>query len=226
MKWFLILWLGLVACQVKAQDTLGVRIVSFPTSGIIGDTAGYSGIISLHNYGTQTVSDSMYLEYEVGGIIYNSKTPNAGLFFWDTINIAPQDSETKQISIHFTPTIFRTIGTSGVVIWPICPYDPHILADTTTWSPVLTYPESIAGTYGEKLLVYMDGSQLYIKMNAENLLKRVRIYAINGKLIEEQDLSSSGIITMDKYAAGMYIAEVMFADGSLKTYKIVNIASH
>ncbi len=226
VKWLLILCVFLVTSQVKSQARLGVTIDSFPTIGVIGDTTTHAGYIFIHNYGNQIYSDSVYLGYEVDSTTHYSNSPGFGIYFSDTANIAVGDSVKKKLLIHFTPSVFRNIGTSGVVIWPIAVLGTALAPDTTSFQVVLNGAADIAKTDGEKLLVYMVASQLYIKTEGENLLKRVRIYAISGQLIEERSVYSSTIINMGNHPVGMYIAQIMFADDSQKAFKIVNLASH
>jgi hypothetical protein len=70
----------------------------------------------------------------------------------------------------------------------------------------------------------MDGSQLFVKTAGENLLKRVRIYDVSGALLSEEDVSSSAVIEMAKYASGLYLVRVTFGDDSEKVFKIVNLS--
>jgi hypothetical protein len=227
-KWYLILILALTGMEAMGQARLGVSIVSFPGSGSMGDTTTYFGTILINNYGNATFSDSVYLDYEVDSSVHLSTNPGVGIYFADTAYLMPGDSVQKQILVHFTPSIFSAVGTSGVVIWPVCPEtNANLLPpDTATYDVSISWPAGIAQTEGEKLLVYMDGQELNIKTDAGNLLSHVRIYDVNGKLIEEQAVTSSAIIGMDNYAAGMYIAEVIFTDQSRKDYKIINVGGH
>ena len=222
----LILLITAASGRLSGQTVLGVTIDSFPSQILIGDTVLHSGTIFIHNYGTQSFSDTVYLEYKVDGVTYSSNSPGTGIYFRDSVNISPGDSDKKEILIHFTPSIFQTVGTSGVVIWPISVYLNTLPPDTSSFPVVLTYPAGIAQNSDARLLVYMNGALLDIKTTTGNELKRVRIYTINGQLIEDQAVALPASIAMDKYADGMYLAEIIFADDSHKIFKIINMTGH
>ena len=225
VKSFLIVCMAFVGGGIDAQSILGITIDSFPTNGHIGDTATYYGSVFIHNYSGVAFSDTLALGYSVNGTTYNANNPAVGIYFKrDTAAVSPHDSVKKSFLIHFTPSIFQIVGTSGVVIWPIAP--TAVISDSASCQVALDLAAGIAQTDAEKLLVYMEGSQLYLKTDAQNLLKRVRIYASNGQFIEEQSITSSSVIQMDKYATGLYIAQVTFADDSQKAFKIINMSSH
>ena len=205
LRWLFLLNIILVECQVNGQAKLGVTIDSFPTSGIIGDTTAYGGSIFLHNYGSSTFSDTFALLYSVNGSVYVASNPAVGIYLVsDTSQIPPGDSVKKSILIHFSPSIFQVVGSSGVVIWPISA--SAATYDSSSYQIVLTGPAGIAETAANKIKVYLDGQQLIVKTEAENLIKRVRIYDINGNLVGQQAIYSSATIPMDKYSSGMYFA--------------------
>jgi hypothetical protein len=220
----LILSIVLISCQVKAQARLGVSVDSLPTSGQRGDTSAHTASMFIYNFGNQSITDSIVLRYEVDGTTYYSNNPGQGIYFFDTTSVSPGDSIKKYLQIHFTPTIFRTVGTSGVVIWPIAVHNTGLVPDTSSCFIDVTGGVGIAETSDQKLLVYMDGPQLVVKITGENLLKRVRIYTVSGVLLSEEEVSSSAIMEMREYASGLYLVRVTFVDESEKVFKIVNLA--
>ncbi len=225
LRWLFLSFIVLIVCQANGQAKLGATIDSFPTNAVIGDTMAYSGSIFIHNYGSAFFGDTFALQYRINGVTYIANDPNVGIYLLsDTANLQPGDSVRKPIHIHFTSSVFLAAGSSGVVIWPIS--GSAATYDSSSYQFVLSGPAGLAQTTDERLHVYMDGSQLVVKLDEENLIKRVRIYDLNGKLMEERGLSSIATISLDKYASGIYFAEILFGDDSRNTFKIINMTGH
>ena len=111
-----------------------------------------------------------------------------------------------------------------VVIWPVF-YEVtpgvNVVADSVRDSITVAEPvAAIPGTAPPGLKVYTINEQLWIKCDEANVLKYVRIYDITGRLIEEQNLSSSTSIPMNGYSDGIYLAEVTLTNNQRITYKL------
>ena len=66
----------------------------------------------------------------------------------------------------------------------------------------------------------MNNQQLIIQNQGKYLLKNVKLYDVSGKLLLEQPISISGVVNMDQYASGVYLAEMNFEDNTRVICKV------
>jgi hypothetical protein len=119
------------------------------------------------------------------------------------------------------------VGTSGVVIWPkvtaqTYPLVPATISDSISKLVTVFYPLGINEASEKGLKVFMAGEQLLIQAEAGTLLKDVELYDIEGRLLQQQSISGSGIIDMSHYCPGAYLARVFFADNTSVVVKVLN----
>ena len=226
LKWLFLTCSIFIFCQANAQAKLGVTIDSFPTHLVLTDTATYHGYFAIHNFGIDTFNGSFSLNYTVNSILYSSTT-DSGIYYPSTaLIIPPGDSSTLQqliINVNSTTGAFTTIGSSAVVIWPISATGATF--DSAFVAVEVTFMAGISPTVAQNLHVFINQQQLFINTNAQNLLKRVRIFDVQGQLLVEQPVSLSAVIPMNKYPAAIYFAEVTLSDDSRQVFRIVNIGS-
>ncbi len=224
LRWLLLLSAIITSQLVEAQASLGVSIDSFPSQLIFTDTSAYYGSFTVHNFGTATFNGSFSLNYTVNNALFNSAY-DSGLYYpGTTLTIAPGASSTpQQLIIHANTAAFSNIGSSGVVIWPISV--SALTYDSATTIVEVTFPANINAVSNQQLQVFINQQQLYINTDAQNLVKRVRIYDLMGQLLIEQPVSVSTIIAMNKYAAGCYLVEVILNDNSRKIFKVVDVGN-
>ena len=223
LKWLFLSCIIFVCCQARAQAKLGITIDSFPSQIVLNDSISYYGSFVVHNYGTEAFNGSFSLNYIVNDTLYNSTTDSGINFPSTSLTIGPDSSSVpQQLIIHGNTGAFSIVGSSGVVIWPI-----SLSATTYDSASVVvevTFPANLNPISSQNLQVYINQQQLVINTNAQNLLKRVRIYDIQGQLLIEQAVSSSKTIPLNKYAAGCYLAEVILNDNSQHVFKVINMA--
>jgi hypothetical protein len=206
LRWLFLLGVIVASLRAGAQAKLGITIDSFPQQLIVGDTTTHFGYFRLHNFGTDTFNGVFTLDYTVNGVFYNS-ADDSGLNFPSTpLIIAPNDSSPLQAVLVFSNTgPFSIVGSSGVVIWPISP--SALTYDTAAVQTVVTPVAGITPVSDQTLKVFISQQQLFVNSNAQNFIKRVRVYDILGELLVESEASQSIIIPMNKYARGCYLAK-------------------
>lgn len=108
------------------------------------------------------------------------------------------------------------------MIWPVIAGRPSIadsargvinVIDTTTTGLELRTPSEPR--------IYMSGSNLIIK-GCENVFGDIRIYNVEGRLMESGKIPESISKPMGQYATGLYLVEFIMTDGSRKVYKVFN----
>jgi hypothetical protein len=222
LRWLFLLGVVLTSQLVEAQAKLGISIDSFPSQLILTDTITYHGSFTVHNFGTDTFNGSFTLNYTVNDSLYNSASDSGIHFPGTTLTIPPGGSVGSQpLTIHTNTGAFSIVGSSGVVIWPISA--SALTYDSAFTSVEVTFPANVNAISSQQLQVFINQQQLFINTDAQNLVKRVRIYDIEGQLLTEQVVSSPAIIPMAKYSSGCYFAEVILNDDSRHVFKLVNI---
>ena len=212
-----------ISCLVSGQAKLGVTIDSFPTQITLADTAVQHYNLYIHNYGDSIFNDSETLYYTVNGTLFLADTPGQGLYLPpESLSLAPHDSVLRQLTVKFNLPSFQTIGSSAVVIWPKANHTATY--DSLFYAIEVTLTAGTTPVSASKLEVYINQQQLWVNADAENYVKRVRIYDIEGQLIFEQGLFSSLVIPMNKYSSGCYVAEVILNDNSRRVFKLAKIS--
>ncbi len=211
-----------ISCHITGQAKLGVTIDSFPTQIALLDTAAQHFNLYIHNYGDSIFNDSVALKYTVNGTVYIADTIDHGFYLpVESLNLAPHDSVLRQLTVNFNLPSFQTIGSSAVVIWPISHAATY---DSLFYAIEVTFPAGTVPVSASKLEVYINQQQLWINADAENSVKRVRIYDIGGQLLFEQGLFSTLVIPMNKYSSGCYLAEIILNDNSRRVFKLAKIS--
>ena len=141
-----------------------------------------------------------------------------------TDSIGPGGSILRSLVFNIQNPPF-IIGTSGVVIWPkvvsaVNPLLTVTIVDTLTRNLSVTYPVGLDELTERNLKVYMNNQQLIIQNQGKYLLKSVKLYDVSGKLLLEQPISISGVVNMDQYASGVYLAEMNFEDNTRVICKV------
>ena len=210
-----------VACHVSGQAKLGIQFSNFPTHITIDSVTNVTAIIT--NYGDAAFNGTVSLSYSINGGTTQSSSDTPALFSFDTLTpfvLDPGGSQSRMVQVDPTQQNI-TSGTSVVVIWPF-----SILANADTTTTTLQVTPALSS--GLKSLadvrteVFINQQQLFIQTTAENYLKHVRVYDLQGRLVVDQNLSSSTALNMIKYATGCYLVELTFVDDSQKVYKVVN----
>jgi hypothetical protein len=183
--------------------------------------------VKLYNRSGTAFSDSLSFMYMIssGGVsaVYDaSNTNGSGIYFAARgVSIPPHDSITLfSLLFSFNSPQF-VIGSSTVVIWPIVYTGGSIAVDSARATLTLTYPAGVHPIKGDGLVMYASDGVLYIKNEAENKLGDLRIYNSMGKLAGVYPLSYYNEISLKEYTSGLYLAEVILANGKRVVYKVV-----
>jgi hypothetical protein len=224
MKGLRLILLGLVmfiACHVNGQAKLGIQLSNL----VVSQDSAKSISFNIVNYGNSQFQGVVSLLYTVnGGAVTQSNISDTSLFQFESgiLTISPNGGSAQEtVQVYTTPQNIN-IGTSVVVIWPIS--QSALTYDSTTTSvqvtPVLT--SGLKSFADIKTDVFINQQQLFIQTTAENYLKHLRVYNLQGQLLIDQNLASSSALNMDKYSTGCYLVELTFIDNSQKVYKVVN----
>ncbi len=225
LRWSLLVILTACINLLQGQARIGFTIDSFPTHVVYGDSSVHFTTGYLHNYGDSTFSDIASLSYMVNDSLYDGTVAGHGLYMTPShFAIAPGDSSGIQITISPDFRAYQVIGSSGVVIWPIS--NSASTYDSSFYTVFVTLIASVEPLADERVRVYINQQQLFVKTDDRNLLKRVRIFDIQGRLIVNDELTSSEAIPLEGYAGGVYLVEVLLNDNSRRAFKCINLATH
>ncbi len=175
---------------------------------------------SFKNKGNTTISGTVFINVAVD-------TGSGPIFFMnDTIigvSMMPGDTITDSLTIGYNPGPFK-IGTNIVVIWPSAAN--AVTLDSIFSNVTLTaYTSVLKIDPNKKLTVYPNPTAEFLKLvteaNAgENYIKRIRMFDISGKIVDEYD-NNTTLIRMDKYSAGTYMLVVEYTDHTSARHKII-----
>ncbi len=232
IRFLLLLSIVFVALGTSAQGVLSIDPNDL-NSSVLPDTVAYgsnSGNISVWVRNTDSVtftgqiSIHYTIDYSTTDTVYTTSDSVSGIgYSQEADTIQAHDSIQKNLRFYFTgPKFTPSIGLpSGVVIWPVA--SGAITLDSVSRLIYIkdTTSTGIQNSDVKKLKVYMDGNELLIKSDAENMPTRVRIYDALGDLMLQQDALLSGVISMNQYAQGVYFAEITLTDNSRLVYKVI-----
>ena len=225
LRWSLLVILTVCFNLLQGQARIGFTIDSFPTHVVFGDSSVHLTTGYLHNYGDSLFSDIASLRYMVNDSQYDGSIAGHGLYMTPSpFSIVPGDSSPIQITISPDFHAYQVIGSSGVVIWPIS--NSASTYDSSFYTVSVTLVASVEPVADKKLCVYIYQQQLFVKTDDQNLLKRVRISDTQGRLIVDDELTSSGGFALGQYAGGVYLVEVLLSDNSRRVFKCINLATH
>jgi hypothetical protein len=177
-------------------------------------SSAFQGLINIAAdiHGDTLVGDTF------SGSVLNYPTANVG----ETIPAHGSIIRELIINVQNPPFI---VGTSGVVIWPkaFSFVNQFIAISDSVSKTVIVFPVGIDEIIRKNLKVYMSNGSLVIQDDGNYLLKNVKLYEVSGKLLQEQQISSSGTLNMNPYATGVYLAEVNFADNTRMVFKVFNV---
>ena len=227
---YLLLMVGLFSFgEIKAQVNL--RLDSNSLAGLpntINMGSAYIDSVTIYNDSSAAFLGIINFRANINGDSIIADTSQISTLYYShgsTIDsIAPNGGHiTRVLIINVTNPPF-IIGSSGVVIWPIASNSAHFVYISDSISKVISvlYPVGINEVEDTRLKVYLVGQQLTIQTEGVNLLKNVRLYDVAGNLLQENKISASAVINMDRYAAGVYFAEINFADNTRKVVKLFN----
>ena len=225
LRWALFVILTACINLLQGQARIGFTLDSFPTHVVYGDSSVHFTTGYLHNYGDSAFSDIASLSYMVNDSLYDGTVAGHGLYMTPSpFSIVPGDSSNIQITISPDFHAYQVIGSSGVVIWPIS--NSASTYDSSFYTVFVTLVADVEPVPDKKLRVYINEQQLFVKTDEQNLLKRVRIFDTQGRLIVDDELTSSGAIPLGRYAGGVYWVEVLLNDNSRRVFKCINLATH
>ena len=183
-------------------------------------------MITIHNDSASSFTGNI----NIGGLVDSSSvvadTTLGHTFCYPTANafevIPGGGSITRSLVVTVNTPPF-VIGSSGVVIWPIATGSANLIhiTDSISKTILVFYPLSVNNVDERDLRVFISGQQLIIYENDQNLLKSVKIFNPEGRLLQEQPISVSGIINLSQFASGVYFAEIDYADSSRKVVKLL-----
>ena len=229
-KMKLILLLAGLFClgSLKAQLTV-LRIDSnflstFPDTLHAGDVFNIN--LTIHNDSSFAYNGTVQIAAKINGVAVVADTGIQAIEdtgYANNVSIAANNFIIKSLTVHvLTPPFI--IGSSGVVIWPISIFNGNQISgvDSLSKTSAILYPVGINEPNDKNLKVYLVGGQLTIQSDGEHLLKSVRIYDVEGALLNERSITTSGSINMDRFSSGIYLAEITFADNTQRVFRVFN----
>lgn len=216
-------------CIAEGYGQVNLRIdtITFPSTIHLHDSISLS--VTIHNDSFTTFVGKISFMGLIDSFVETADTSDAvgSTLVYPSGNtiesITFGSSITRSLIVHVNNPPF-IIGSSGVVIWPIVTSSSQVvhISDTLYTQVTVLYPVGIDEITDRKLKVYLSNEQLMIQNNGTYLLRNVRLYDIAGKLLDEQQITTSGALNMGQYPIGVYFAEINFADNTRAVVKVVN----
>ena len=219
-----LLCLGTLKAQVTVLRIDSNFLTSFPDTLHAGDS--FTLNLTIHNDSSFVYNGTIEIAARINGNALVADTSVQALedTGYATNVIIPNNSSiTKSIIVHvLTPPFI--IGSSGVVIWPISNFNGNPISgvDSLSKTATILYPLGINEPNDKNLKVYLVGGQLNIQGDGEHLLKSIRLYDVEGALLNERPITINGTISMTQFANGIYLAEITFADNTRQVFKLLN----
>jgi hypothetical protein len=187
------------------------------------DSSVISVPVTVTNSGTATLYGAIYIDYSIGAQTFSGPDTSGKSFLYPVVPDTLFPAQSTIIGMMFTPGSARiAAGPSVVVIWPRAAN--AITADSARKTVLFATLSSVYEADKNEVQIYISGQDIVVKNTSENLLKHVRIFDLQGNLLTERDLQLNALIPINKYAAGIYLAEVTFADNSRKAFKVFKTA--
>lgn len=200
--------------------------------------AGLPAVVHLNDFDTFSIAIFNDSASTFTGIITIAGAINGDTIVADTVQthtlyypkadisdtILPHSFIVRSLGINVNNPPFIA-GSSGVVIWPIVvgsSNSPVIIPDSVSKIITVLYPAGIDEMSARGIKIYMNGFQLVIQNKGDYQLKNIQLYDIAGNLLQQKDITVSGEVSIDEYAAGVYFAEINFADNTRAVVKVVN----
>ena len=216
--------LGMLKAQVNVLRIDSNFLTNFPNTLHAGDVFPLN--FTIHNDSAFTYNGTIQIGAKINGdslVADTSIQAFEDTGFQTNVSIPAHDTISKSLIIHVLIPPF-IIGSSGVVIWPIYNYHGSLISsiDTIGKSVTILHPLGINEADDKNLKVYLVGGQLTIQGDGEHLLKSVRLYDVEGALLNERPITINGTISMNQFANGIYLAEITFADNTRQVFKVFN----
>lgn len=213
-----ILLLLLSGSAVWAQVGLRIELANGPVIPSSADTGtSFSFNVKVINDSASTFQGSIGFNYSINGTTYTSADSASGInYTTESDTLAGGDSVVKMITVIVKNPKF-TVGPSVVVIWPVAFNADNV--NTLGFNLNVTTSDGMP-IDDDRLGMYINYGHLYINNPTGLLLNRVRIYDLNGRLIQEEGYPYDGV-PVSEYAAGFYIAELTYVNGKRKTFRFM-----
>ncbi len=219
-------WLG----EAHAQG-VNLRLDSNSLAALPSEVhlnSSYTVSIIIYNDSTTTFHGDINFGGTVNGDSLVADTSTSSVLQYPTAGVAESipghGSIVRSLIINVQNPPF-IIGTSGVVIWPKASNSTNpfvFISDTLSRYVTVLYPLGVREISERNLRVYLNGQHLILADDGNYFLKNIKLYDVSGKLLEEQQVSTSGTMDMAQYSAGVYLAEVNFADNTRMIFKVFN----
>ena len=200
----------------------------FYLPGVVNLNSIIRDTVVIYNDSSTAFSGLITIAANINGDSLVADTAPTSILYYPTANQIESIPSGQHIVRELVITVGNPpfiIGTSGVVIWPISlgHSNPFVhISDSLSKTITVLHPVGIDEMVERNLKVYMNNQQLIIKNEGNYLLKSLKLYDVSGKLLNEQEVSKSGILNMNEYATGIYLAEVNFADNTRMIFKVFN----
>ena len=230
----LIFVVALITCNnLKAQIILSMDTSGFVTlpsyTFHLGDTVRLP--VQLTNLGATAISgDTLEFYYQVGGDstpVYIDDNMVSGIsyqldtFYLPTYGFDTSARITRGLRFIFSAPRFA-VGTNWITIWPVLLHEQGIVVTDTFYGYVnILGPNAIQEPGSENLKVFMYNQQLIITDAGAATPVQLKVYDALGALMLQKQLTGSATIPMDKYAPGVYFAEVTFLDSGRRVVRVV-----
>lgn len=194
----------------RSQGALGLKIIAMPGFPVIPQDSVYEGqsytfdILLVNNSGAtlNTPIDINFRVDSISGVAFTVAQPVIGV----------NDTATFTITgYNFNQPQFK-LGNNIVVVWPVV--NGLSIPVDTFYAEVYFIPlTSLDGNSLDKTLLGIypvpSHSDLYLKLNSNDIVEYVRIYTMEGRLVAEQRYLSDGNIDIRHLRKGTYILEAL-----------------
>jgi hypothetical protein len=130
-------------------------------------------------------------------------------------SLAPGDNDTVLVTHTIDSAVYRA-GGNTIVIWPTPPGGTEI--DSLYKETYVIVFNDLTELAAEAMVIYPNPATDYLFIRSENAIEQVRIFDLNGKLI--QSLEEGASIDLSGLCQGMYVVLVTDNRGNQKHFKL------
>lgn len=225
LRLLIVLGISFFCLGLQAQSRLSIDSASFNNlfnqQQVIGGQD--TGTLTIKNTGNTTFNDTLYLNIKVNDSTWTTGPGANNILQYNSTysTLAPGASVAMPVIVHYTGPAFMA-GPSVVVIWPSA-FHPTAFDTIAKQIVVQDTATGVNDMNLKPLTAFVLNGQLHIEGKDEIAFKCVRIFDISGAaVLTYNQLTTSIIIDVNKYATGTYLVEVTFADNKRQTFKIVS----
>jgi len=215
------LFLILCACTLQSWATANI---GFGTTVLSADTVkpGDTVIVytSLINYGPQAFNGPIGFNYAINGV----QNVNRAIFNSSLQGQSYQIQSGDSLPVRFRVSVqdqYLLIGPDIFVVWPILP-NSNIVLDSLFVPVTVVDPSGVDEMASiNKLKMYYLNQSIIIENLPASQAAQLSIFDMRGRMVYTSPTQDGHPVHFNDEDAGVYLAEVSFANGERKAFKIV-----